>query len=40
MTPSTTNPPTVANLYYYAKGGKLTFFGQYYMTFRIDVTTP
>jgi hypothetical protein len=40
MTPSSTNPPTVANLYYYARGGKLTFFGQYYMTFRIDVTNP
>jgi hypothetical protein len=40
MTPSSTNPPTVANLYYYAKGGKLTFFGQYYMTFRIDATNP
>lgn len=39
-TPSSTNPPSVANLYYYAKGGKLTFFGQYHMTFRIDVTTP
>ena len=40
MTPSSTNPPTVANLYYYAKGGKLTFFGQYYMTFRFDATSP
>jgi hypothetical protein len=40
MTPSSTNPPTVANLYYYARGGKLIFFGQYYMTFRIDVTYP
>jgi len=39
-TPSSTNPPTVANLYYYARGGKLTFFGQYYMTFRIGVTNP
>ena len=38
MTPSSTNPPTVANLYYYAKGGKLTFIGQYYMTFRIDAS--
>jgi hypothetical protein len=37
LTPSSTNPATVANLYYYARGGKLTFFGQYYMTFRIDV---
>jgi hypothetical protein len=32
--------PTVANLYYYARGGKLTFIGQYYNTFRIDVTNP
>lgn len=31
---------TVANLYYYAKGGKLTFIGQYYNTFRIDLTNP
>ena len=29
---------TVANLYYYARGGKLTFIGQYYNTFRIDIT--
>jgi hypothetical protein len=40
MTPSSTNLPTVANLYYYAKGGKLTFIGQYFMTFRIGVTNP
>ncbi len=39
MTPSGTNPPTVANLYYYAKSG-LTFIGQYYMTFRVDATNP
>jgi len=32
--------PTVANLYYYARGGKLTFIGQYHNTFRIDVTIP
>ena len=38
MAPSSTNPPMVANLYYYAKGGKLTFIGQYYMTFRIDAS--
>lgn len=31
----------VANLYYYAKGGKLTYVGgQYYNTFRITVTAP
>lgn len=37
---NTAHPPTVANLYYYAKGGKLTFLGQYFNTFRIDVTIP
>jgi len=30
----------VANLYYWARGGKLTFLGQYYNTFRINVTNP
>lgn len=40
LTASSTNPPTVANLYYYARGGKLTFIGQYYNTFRIDMTQP
>lgn len=31
----------VANLYYWARGGKLTYIGgQYYNTFRIDVTNP
>lgn len=40
LTASSTHPPTVANLYYYAQGGKLTFIGQYYNTFRIDVTQP
>jgi len=40
MTASSANPPMVANLYYYARGGKLTFIGQYYNTFRIDVTQP
>ena len=34
------NPPTVADLFYYAKGGKLLFIGQYYDTFRIDITAP
>ena len=35
------NPANVANLYYYyAKGGKLTYLGQYLNTFRIDVTQP
>jgi len=38
MTPSSTNPPIVANLYFYGRGGKLIFFGQYYMTFRIDAS--
>ena len=36
----TAHPPTVANLYYYAKGGKMTFIGQYFNTFRIDITNP
>ena len=40
LTASTSHPPTVANLYYYAQGGKLTFIGQYYNTFRIDLTNP
>ena len=40
MTTGSSNPPTVANLYYYARGGKLTFIGQYYNTFRIDVRNP
>jgi hypothetical protein len=34
---SSGNNPTVANLYYYARGGKLTFIGQYYNTFRFDL---
>lgn len=39
MTPSSTNPPSVANLYYYSKGSQpLTFVGQYYMTFNIGAT--
>ena len=37
MTASSANNPTVANLYYYARGGKLTFIGQYYNTFRFDL---
>jgi hypothetical protein len=41
ITPNLTGPnPTVANLYYYARGGKLTFIGQDYNTFRIGVTNP
>jgi len=41
ITPSLTGQnPTVANLYYYAKGGKLTFIGQYHNTYRIDVNNP
>jgi hypothetical protein len=44
ITPNTatgsSNPPTVADLFYYAKGGKLLFIGQYYDTFRIDITNP
>ena len=33
------NPPTVADLFYYGKS-KLTYVGQYYNTFRIDFTNP
>ena len=47
ITPNTTasgsNPPTVANLYQFNTGhGKTTLVlvGQYYHTFRIDVTNP
>lgn len=41
ITPNANAPnATVANLYYYARGGKLTFIGQYYNTFHIDVTNP
>jgi hypothetical protein len=41
IAPNLSGPnPTVSNLYYYARGGKLTFIGQYYNTFRIDVTNP
>lgn len=46
ITPNTatgsSNPPTVADLFYYAKSGKtgLQFVGQYYDTFRIDLTAP
>jgi hypothetical protein len=39
-TTGSSNPPTVADLFYYAKGGKLLFIGQYYDTFRIDITKP
>lgn len=36
------NPPTVADLFYFGKNGKTTlqFIGQYYDTFRIDITAP
>jgi hypothetical protein len=42
MTASSTNPPTVANLYVFTSSHKtpLVFVGQYYQTFRIDVTNP
>jgi hypothetical protein len=40
MTTGSDDPPTVSDLFYYAKGGKLLFIGQYYDTFRIDVTNP
>lgn len=45
ITPSTTgssNPPSVANLYLYTGSHQtpLALVGQYYQTFRIDVTNP
>jgi hypothetical protein len=42
MTPSSINPPTVANLYVFTNNHKtpLALVGQYYQTFRIDVTNP
>jgi hypothetical protein len=46
ITPNTTasaiNPPTVANLFVYTNNHKtpLALVGQYYETFRIDVTNP
>jgi len=42
MTASSKNPPTVANLYRFTNINKtpLVLVGQYYQTFRIDVTNP
>jgi|SRR5579862_3447891 len=46
ITPNTgtgsSNPPTVADLFYFGKNGKtnLQFIGQYYDKFRIDITAP
>src|SRR5215469_4846644 len=42
MTASTSNPPTVANLYRYTGSNKtpLALVGQYYQTFQIDITNP
>lgn len=40
MTASSTNAPTVANLFYYSKSGKLLYVGQYYFTMRFEVTNP
>jgi hypothetical protein len=34
------NVPTVANLYRFANNGSLVYIGQYYNTYRIDVTNP
>lgn len=34
------NFPTVANLYQYGRNGTLSFIGQYYNTYRVDVTNP
>ncbi len=39
MVASSTNAPTVANLFYYGKRG-LVFVGQYYFTMRFEVTYP
>jgi len=41
-TASATNPPTVANLFVYTNNHRnpLALVGQYYETFRIDVTNP
>ena len=40
MATGSSNPPTVSDLFYYAQGGKLLFIGQYYNTFRIDISNP
>jgi hypothetical protein len=42
MTASTSNPPTVANLYVFTGNHRtpLALVGQYYQTFRIGVTNP
>lgn len=41
ITPNMNSPtPTVANLYYYAQGGKLTYLSQYHNTYRITFTNP
>jgi hypothetical protein len=42
MTASSTNPPTVANLFVYTNNRRtpLALVGQYYETFQIDVTNP
>lgn len=34
------HPPDVADLNYYARGGKLTYIGQYYFTFSYNITLP
>jgi hypothetical protein len=34
------NVPTVANLYQFGKTGNLSYIGQYYNTYRVDVTNP
>ena len=41
ISPNSAAPnPGVANLYSYAANGSLVFIGQYYNTFRINVTNP
>jgi len=34
------NVPTVANLYQFTKTGNLLLIGQYYNTYRVNVTNP
>ena len=34
------NVPTVANLYQFGKNGNLSIIGQYYNSYRVDVTNP
>jgi hypothetical protein len=41
IAPNTIDPlPNIANLYKFDRRGSLVYVGQYYLTFRIDVTNP